>query len=44
MAGCKISKKKLDTIVDLGNIYLSDLLKKKNSKAPKGKLRIDKIE
>ena len=40
MARCRISKEKLDTIIDLGNIYLSDFLKKENSKAPKGKLRI----
>ena len=40
MPRCRISKEKLDTIIDLGNIYLSDFLKKENSKAPKGKLRI----
>ena len=40
MARCRISNEKLDTIIDLGNIYLSDFLKKENSKAPKGKLRI----
>ena len=27
MARCRISKEKLDTIIDLGNIYLSDFLK-----------------
>ena len=40
MGKCRISKEKLDTIIDLGNIYLNDFLKKKNIKAPKGKLRI----
>ena len=31
MARCRISKEKLDTIIDLGNIYLSDFKNQKTN-------------
>lgn len=40
MAKCRISKENLSVVLDLGDIYLNNFLKKKDLKAPKGKLRI----
>ena len=40
MTKCRISKEDLSVVLDLGNIYLNNFLKKKDVKAPKGKLRI----
>ena len=40
MTKCRISKEKLSVVLDLGNIYLNNFLKKKDLNAPKGKLRI----
>lgn len=40
MTKCRISKENLSVVLDLGNIYLNNFLKKKDVNAPKGKLRI----
>ena len=40
MKKCRISKEKINTIIDFGNLYLNNFLKKKNNNAPKNKLRI----
>ena len=40
MSKCRVSKDKLETIIDFGNIYLNNFVKEKDYNLERGKLRI----
>ena len=40
MPNCRISKNKLETIIDFGNIYLNNFVKEKNLNLDRGQLRL----
>jgi|TARA_B100001093_G_scaffold234109_1_gene224490 SAM-dependent methyltransferase len=40
MSKCRVSKDRLETIIDFGNIYLNNFVKEKNNNLERGKLRI----